>query len=127
MLYLPTLTISPHIVDLGSKEMAFFLGSHKDASIHLNISQDYLQNCKDYHDKWLLGDDDCYKNFRLYANVSYYHSNMPCLNSMYFGNNLENLQVLHINANPNATFSPNDTNDIGYKWLESIEKFIYDL
>ena len=92
-----------------------------------NITQDYLQNCKDYHDKWLLGDDDCYKNFRLYANVSYHYSNMPCLNSMYLGNNLENLQVLHVNANPNATFSPNDTNDIGHKWLESIEKFIYDL
>ncbi len=92
-----------------------------------NISLEYLQNCKDYHDKWLLGDKECYKDFTLYANVSYYHLNMPCLNSMYRGNNLENLKILHVNANPNATYSSDDRNDIGNKWLDTMEEFIYEL
>ena len=52
MLCLPKLMISPHIVYLGSKEMAFFLESHKDASIHLNISQDYFSNNQDVDIDW---------------------------------------------------------------------------
>ena len=47
MLCLPMLMISPQIVYLGSKEMAFLEGRHKDASIHLNISQDYFSNNQD--------------------------------------------------------------------------------
>ena len=39
--------ISHQIVCLGSKEMAFLGESHKDASIHLNISQDYFSNNQD--------------------------------------------------------------------------------
>ena len=47
MLCLPKLMISPHIVYLGSKEMAFFWGSHKGVLIHLNINQDYFSNNQD--------------------------------------------------------------------------------
>ena len=87
----------------------------------------YLQNCKNYHDNWLLGDYECYKDYTLYANVPYYFENMPSLNTIYSGYNLENLQVMHVDANPSATYNIQDKNDIGEKWLEIIKKFIDNL
>ena len=92
-----------------------------------NITLDYLQNCKDYHDKWLLGNDECYKDFILYSNISYFCEKLPCLNTIYLGRNLENLQVMHVDANPNATYNIKDKNDIGEKWLEIIKEFIEKL
>ena len=89
-----------------------------------NITLDYLQNCKNYHDNWLLGDDVCYKDYIPYANISYYFENMPSLNTIYSGHNLEDLQVMHVDANPSATYNIQDKNDIGEKWLEIIKEFI---
>ena len=71
--------------------------------------------------------DECYKDYILYANVSYYFENIPSLNTIYSGHNLENLQVMHVNANPSATYNIQDENDIGHKWLKIIKEFIDNL
>lgn len=60
------------------------------------ISLDYLQKCKQYHDAWLNGS----------ANINFYDN-----------------YVLRIDTNSNATY---ETGDIGLRWLDKIKRFIME-
>ena len=61
-----------------------------------NISIEYLEDCKNYHDDWLINNDN-------------------------------QLKILHIDTNMNATYDASDKNDIGNIWMSSIDKFIQTL
>jgi deoxyadenosine/deoxycytidine kinase len=62
------------------------------------IPVEYLNNCRDYHETWLLQ-----------------------------GNDLGSCKVLHIVTNEEATYEPLNMEDCGNMWINRIEEFIRDL
>lgn len=89
----------------------------RDRNGETNISLDYLQSCKDYHDNWLLNNKESNCDFVTNSNK------MEKLN-IHSTCNLEKLKVLHINANQDASYNEKDENDIGNKWLNMIQEYI---
>ena len=66
-----------------------------------NISIEYLQQCKEYHDKWLLK----YRNY----------SHVPEIR--------DDTSILHIKTNENSSFNNSNT-DISKSWLFKIDEYI---
>ena len=89
----------------------------RDRNGETNISLDYLQSCKDYHDNWLL--DNKESNYDFVINSNYVEKL-----DIYSTCNLEKLKILYINANHNASYNAEDKNDIGNKWLTIIQDYI---
>tara|TARA_Y200000002_G_C22635961_1_gene644662 strand:+ start:504 stop:1202 length:699 start_codon:yes stop_codon:yes gene_type:complete len=67
----------------------------RDRNGETNISLEYLEKCKHYHDTWL--------------------------------NNAENIQLLQLDTNCDATYNKEDREDCGNIWLSSIQDFITQL
>lgn len=61
-----------------------------------NIQHDYLEKCKNFHDKWLIHRHD-------------------------IG---ENCDVLRIHTNQHATYAENEPDDCGNQWIERIREFM---
>lgn len=67
----------------------------RDRNGETNITLEYLEKCKRYHDTWL--------------------------------NNAENIQLLQLDTNCDATYNKEDREDCGNIWLSSIQDFITQL
>jgi deoxycitidine kinase/deoxyguanosine kinase len=69
----------------------------RDRNGETNISLNYLESCRNYHNNWLLKNKE------------------------------EDIKLLHINTNKDATYNYDDKNDIGFIWMNTIEEFIKQL
>lgn len=89
----------------------------RDRNGETNISLDYLQSCKDYHDNWLLDNKETLRH-----NVTRFKKNE--IVDVQTICNSNKLKVLHVNANQDASYNTEDDNDIGNKWLTIVQDYI---
>ena len=89
----------------------------RDRNGETNISLDYLQSCKDYHDNWLLDDKETICEDVVISEKNEIVGVQTLCNS-------NKLKVLHINTNQDASYNEEDENDIGNKWLTIVQEYI---
>lgn len=62
-----------------------------------NITLEYLEKCRDFHEQWIIAGNDFHPDCKL----------------------------LHIKTNENATYNTDDEDDCGNRWVQMISDFIH--